>query len=275
MPPSRTIARPASLNGVGLHTGESATLTFRPATGPGIVFRRTDLYGMPLVRAIVENVSETERRTELTEHGVSVSTVEHVLAATAGVGVDDVTVDLSGPEPPAMDGSADSFARALLDAGVIETTRSARTFVVTDPFSLGESYTVRPAPGLTFTTSIEWDHPLIGRQELSVQMSPESFLKEISKARTFGFLNEVKQLRDAGLIKGAGEENAVVLSEDGLVGSALRWDDEFVRHKMLDLLGDITLLGGRLQGEIVAHRPSHKGNVSVTAKIKEEATCKL
>lgn len=274
---SRTISSSATLIGIGLHTGEQVELTFKPASTPGIVFRRTDLPDEPRLAATLENVSSTARRTEISRDGVSVSTVEHVLAAIRGVGVDDVLVDVSGRETPAMDGSAEPFAAALREAGIVETRRPVQTHVITEPFTINEGesvYQVRPADCLRLVASIDWNHPLIGHQEFGLEVTPRSFEIELSRARTFGFLREAEQLKRRGLIKGASEKNVVVLSDDAVIGTELRWADEFVRHKILDLLGDLSLLPGRLQCEIVAHRPSHKGNVAVTERIEKVAAGK-
>jgi UDP-3-O-[3-hydroxymyristoyl] N-acetylglucosamine deacetylase / 3-hydroxyacyl-[acyl-carrier-protein] dehydratase len=230
------------------------------------VFRRTDLPDSPTIPARLSMVQSTERRTALAEGDVGVQTVEHLLAAAAALQIDDLTIELDGPEPPIGDGSFSPYLDALEDAGITEQTGDPVIYRVPAPFNLSEgdaSYVVAPAKSLRITTTIEWSHPLIGRQTGSYEMTPQDFAQEISQARTFGFLREAEALRARGLALGAALESTLVLSEDGLVGGALRWPDEFVRHKAGDILGDLALIGGRVQGHIIATRPSHQGNIAL------------
>jgi UDP-3-O-[3-hydroxymyristoyl] N-acetylglucosamine deacetylase/3-hydroxyacyl-[acyl-carrier-protein] dehydratase len=211
-------------------------------------------------------VQSTERRTALGQGETIVQTVEHLLAAAAALQVDDLTIDLDGPEPPIGDGSFSLYLRALEDAGIAEQPGDPVVYRVPTAFDLTEgdsSYVVAPAKSLRITTTIEWNHPLIGRQTGSYDMTPRAFAEEISEARTFGFLREAEALRARGLALGAALESTLVLSEEGLVGGALRWPDEFVRHKAGDILGDLALIGGRIQGHIVATKPSHQGNIAL------------
>src|SRR5574341_1534396 len=268
----RSIARTAEVSGVGLHTGASATLTFRPAAaGEGIVFRRTDLSGQPRIPAVAANISDVERRTALAAGEASVTTVEHVLAAVAAHGLDDVLIDLDGPEPPNGDGSAQPFFQALAGAGLAELEGAPATFRVQAPLTVQEgdaTYLVAPRDGLRLTVTIEWPHPLIGRQSGCYDITPEGFAADLAAARTFGFAAEAEALKAKGLGKGAGDGSGVLLSTSGVVGTQLRWPDEFVRHKTLDLVGDLALLGGRLQAEIVAFRPSHRANVALVRALQ-------
>ncbi len=264
----RTLAGTAVVQGIGLHTGREATARCIGApSGQGIVFRRIDLAGAPSIRARVADVQSTERRTALGDGDAAVQTVEHLLAAAAALSLDDLTVELDGPEPPIGDGSFAPFLDALSEAGIAEAPGEPVVYRVLAPFTLAEgdsSYVVAPAPSLRLTTTIEWAHPLIGRQTGAYDITPDEFARELAGARTFGFLREADALRARGLALGAGLDSTLVLSEDGLVGdAALRWPDEFVRHKTADILGDLALVGGRIQAHVIATRPSHQGNIAL------------
>jgi len=263
----RTIARPITLEGVGLHLGVPVRLTFQPASsGHGIVFRRSDLPGAPHIPARVEQALLTERRTQLGTDPVSVHTVEHVLAATYGAEVDDLLIDLDGPEPPIMDGSAAPFLDAIRSVGVVAHDGVVASLVLRGPvrFVDGESsYEAWPAQRLELDVSIDFSHPLIGRQQGRYCVTAGVFASELAPARTFGFVREVESLRAAGLIRGASTANAVVLDETSVVDATLRWPDEFLRHKALDVVGDLALAGARIRARIVARKPSHRGTVQL------------
>ncbi|MEO6056138.1 MAG: UDP-3-O-acyl-N-acetylglucosamine deacetylase [Gemmatimonadales bacterium] len=266
--PRRTLAGPAVVQGTGLHTGRQVTARCLGApSGHGIVFQRTDLPGAPRIPARLGGVQSTERRTALGDGDASVQTVEHLLAAAAALGLDDLLVELDGPEPPIGDGSFTPFLAALAGAGTAEAAGEPVVYRVTAPFTLAEgdsSYVVEPAPSLRLTTTIEWPHPLIGRQTGTYDITPEEFTRELAGARTFGFLHEAEALRARGLALGAALDSTLVLSEDGLVGGAtLRWPDEFVRHKTADILGDLALSGGRILAHVTASKPSHQGNIAL------------
>lgn len=266
----RSIAEPASLSGTGLHTGSKTTLTFRPAAmGQGIVFRRVDLPQRPEIPAHFTAVCAVERRTVLGGGGATIDTVEHVLAAVAGHEIDDLYIDVDGPEVPIMDGSAAPFFFALHDAGPVVVGGRVEPLTLLRPVTTREGdaeYRARPGPS-NVTVTVEWDHPLIGRQQGSYGMSPEVFGKELASARTFGFLHEIDELRDRGLIAGGHLGCAIVLSESAVINTELRWDDEFVRHKALDLIGDLALMGGRFNATIEATQPSHRGNIAFARAI--------
>jgi UDP-3-O-[3-hydroxymyristoyl] N-acetylglucosamine deacetylase/3-hydroxyacyl-[acyl-carrier-protein] dehydratase len=261
------IERTATVRGIGLHTGSATTLTFEPASaGRGIVFRRTDLPGAPEIPARLSAVRATDRRTVLGDGAAEVHTVEHVLAAIHGLGVEDVVVALDGPEPPAGDGSFRPFVEALRAAGPVEQAGEPVRYRVSAPFTVteGEStYVISPARGCRLTVTIDFPHPLIGSQAGSWELGPATFERELAGARTFGFTHEVERLRAQGLIQGASTANAVVLDAERVLDTELRWPDEFVRHKAGDLAGDLALLGGRLEAHIVATKPSHQGNVAL------------
>jgi UDP-3-O-[3-hydroxymyristoyl] N-acetylglucosamine deacetylase/3-hydroxyacyl-[acyl-carrier-protein] dehydratase len=266
--PRRTIGGAACLSGIGLHTGTRVSVRCTPApAGAGILFRRVDLPGAPTIPARLSEVRATDRRTALGDGDASVQTVEHLLAAAAALLLDDLIVEVDGPEPPIADGSFEPYLTALGRAGITEQPGEPVVYRVTTPFQLteGESaYIVAPAPSLRLTTTIEWTHPLIGRQAGSYDISPQEFERDLAGARTFGFLHEVEDLRARGLALGADLESTLVLSEEGLVSGALRWPDEFVRHKAGDILGDLALSGGRVQAHVVATKPSHQGNIALT-----------
>jgi len=268
----QTIAREASVRGIGLHTGAAVTVTFRPApSGRRVVFRRTDLKDSPEVAARLEEVEATDRRTVLGHGDQSIHTVEHVLAAVGALALDDLYIDLDGPEPPALDGSFRPWLEALQGAGLAKLDGDPVVYRVQAPFTVTEgasSYVVSPAGVGRVTVAIDFPHPLIGAQAGSYEVTPEAFARDLAGARTFGFLHEVEALKAKGLIKGASTANAVVLTDAGLAeGVTLRWPDEFVRHKAADLIGDLALVGGRVQAHVVATRPSHQGNIALARAI--------
>ena len=267
----RTLARPAVLEGIGLHLGVQCQITFQPATKKqGIVFRRTDCPGAPLIRAHVTEVSGSERRTQLGKGDHAVHTVEHVLAAIAGLGIDDLTIDMNGPEPPILDGSAAPFLTALSEAGLAAVDGEPEFLDLSEPVRIidGSSvYEAYPSSKLELDVTIEFPHPLIGKQSRRFIVTEESFASELSRARTFGFVHEVDALRSRGLIKGASLDNAVVLDDNDILSGALRWNDEFVRHKAMDCIGDLALAGARVRARIVAVKPSHRGTVTLVREM--------
>ena len=273
--PRRTLRRSVTLEGVGMHTGVHTRVTFGAAEpGAGIVFRRADLEGAPTIPARLTSVSGVERRTTLACNGAEVHTVEHLLAALHAFGVDDAVVELTGPEPPILDGSFQPFVEAVQRAEPAEHGGEALQYTVNEPFALREgdaSYLVGPGPALRISTTIEFPHPLIGRQSGTYDITAEAFARELAPARTFGFVREVEKLRSKGLIAGASTANAIVLDEQGVVEGTLRWPDEFVRHKAADLVGDLALVGGRIHAFVVADKPSHRGNVALGNALRRRA----
>lgn len=263
-----TIAAEASFEGVGLHTGESTRVRFRPAEpGTGIRFRRVDLEDAPEIPVDLDHVSSTERGTSLDLGDMHVHTVEHLLAAVAALEIDNIRIDVQGPEVPIGDGSFRPFYDRLCEAGVAEQDADAPVLELARPVSVsvsgGASYTALPADALRISATIEFDHALIARQYASFDIVPESFGRDLAPARTFGFLSEAEALHARGLALGATAENAIVLDDDGLAAGELRFDDEFVRHKIGDIVGDLSLLGRRVRAHIVADRPSHAGNLAL------------
>jgi UDP-3-O-[3-hydroxymyristoyl] N-acetylglucosamine deacetylase/3-hydroxyacyl-[acyl-carrier-protein] dehydratase len=266
-----TVARSATLEGVGLHLGVPCRITFQPAQSrQGIVFRRTDCAGSPRIRAHVSEVSGSERRTQLGKGDHAVHTVEHVLAAVTGLGIDDVTIDMDGPEPPILDGSAAPFLTALTDAGLAALNGDPDFLELSEPVRIidGSSvYEAFPSERLELDVTIEFPHPLIGKQSRRFIIDEKSFAAELSRARTFGFVHEVDALRAKGLIKGASLDNAVVLDDRDILSGELRWHDEFVRHKAMDCIGDLALAGARVRARIVAVKPSHRGTVTLVREL--------
>ena len=239
------------------------------------MFRRVDLKGKPEVPALLSEVEAIERRTAIGKGDTTIHTVEHLLAAVAAHEIDDLIVELSGPEPPILDGSVQPYFEALEQAGPTETGGEPVILSVQAPFTVTEgdaSYIVAPAKELRLTVTIEWPHPLIGRQAGTWTVTPQAFARDLAPARTFGFTSEVAGLQAKGLIKGASSANAIVLDDHGLAdGGQLRWPDEFVRHKAADILGDLALTGGRVRAHIVATRPSHGGNIALAHALARAA----
>jgi UDP-3-O-[3-hydroxymyristoyl] N-acetylglucosamine deacetylase/3-hydroxyacyl-[acyl-carrier-protein] dehydratase len=272
----RGITGDATVEGVGLHLGRRCRLTFRPAvTGTGVTFRRTDRPTAPAIPADVGIAVLTERRTQLGVGEDALHTVEHVLAAVAGLEIDDVLIEMDAAEPPIADGSAAPFVAALERAGIAEDGGVASYLTLARPVRVvdGDSvYEAHPANRFELQVSIDFPHPAIGRQEGDYVVTRESFVRELSGARTFGFVREIDALRAKGLIRGGSTENAIVLDDREVIGTSLRWPDEFVRHKALDCVGDLALAGRRVRARIVAHRPSHRGTVRLVRAMTEAAT---
>ena len=273
----QTLAGPATLQGIGVHTGDAAEVTLRPADpDTGIRFRRTDLEGEPEVRASLDNVAGTELGTTLADGEAEVRTVEHVLSAVAALEVDNVVIELTGPEVPILDGSFAPFVEGIRGAGIVAQDRPARVWELSQPVMIdgpnGGHYVAAPANDFRISATIEFDHPLIRRQFASFNID-DTFDDELARARTFGFLRDKEELQDQGLALGSSLENTVVLDDEGVVDGVggLRYEDEFVRHKMGDLVGDLAVLGGRVRSHIVAERPSHAGNFELAKAIRSSA----
>lgn len=267
-----TLAHEVELAGVGIHTGEATNVRIRPAAaGTGVVFRRTDVADQADIPAALAFVTSTELGTTLGAGGVEVSTVEHLLAALAALGIDNAAVELDGPEVPILDGSFGPWIEAAQEAGKESQPDGATTIEIADAMTVqgegGSSYVAVPHPGLRVSATIDFDHASIGRQYGDFRLDGPGFEREIAPARTFGFYEEADALRSRGFGRGASLDNTVVLDGDGVMNGDLRYPDEFLRHKVGDLLGDLSLVGGRLRGHIVADRPSHAGNVALARAI--------
>ena len=258
----QTIAEKISCTGIGLHSGMPVQLSLFPArASSGIVFVRTDLD--PVVEIPVRSgaVSSTRFATTLSNGKATVRTVEHLLAALYGLEIDNLRVEVNGPELPILDGSAASYVYLLRSAGVFTQRESNSVLRIHSPIVVHDGarrISIEPARVLRISYAVEFDHPSIGRQEYRMEADPLHFEREISAARTFGFLSEVDGLRRSGFARGGSLENAVVLDDDGVMNTGgLRWPDEFVRHKVLDLFGDLATLGIRIQGHVSVERGGH------------------
>jgi UDP-3-O-[3-hydroxymyristoyl] N-acetylglucosamine deacetylase/3-hydroxyacyl-[acyl-carrier-protein] dehydratase len=275
-PSQRTIARKITLDGVGVHSGEGASIRFTPAeVGTGIRFRRTDLEGAPEIPATVEHVVATELGTTLAVGDARVLTVEHVMAALSGGCIDNVLIEVDGPEVPIRDGSFQEYSLALRDAGAVDQGEEAEILtlpsVVHVEESGGSSYVVTPADALRISATIDFEDQRIGRSFGSFLVDESSFQSDLAPARTFGFQADAEALHARGLALGASLANSVVIGEDGVMNEGgLRFEDEFLRHKVGDLVGDLALLGGRLSAHVVAERPSHAGNVALARAIRKQ-----
>ena len=273
----RSLKNAIRATGVGLHTGEKVYLTLHPAApDTGIVFRRTDLDPVVEIQAKAENVGDTKLSTTLMNGDVRVSTVEHLLSAFAGLGIDNVIVDVSAPEVPIMDGSAGPFVFLLQSAGICEQDAPKKFIRVKRNVTTridDKVTTFKPFDGFKVNFAIEFDHPVFKSQTLkaSFDFSTTSFVKEVSRARTFGFMHEFEYLRSVGLARGGSFENAIVVDEFQILNEdGLRYEDEFVKHKILDAIGDLYLLGNSLIGEFDAHKSGHAlNNASLRALIAD------
>jgi UDP-3-O-[3-hydroxymyristoyl] N-acetylglucosamine deacetylase len=274
MDAQRSLRRQISCNGIGLHSGNKVNLTLKPAPADfGIRFRRTDL-GDHEVPATVQNLNGIQLATGLQRNEVSVETVEHLLAALVSVGIDNVIVELNSPEVPIMDGSAAPFLYLIQEAGVKRLAAPRKYLKIVRPISISRGdkrIALYPSDSFKVTYSISYDHPLLRHQHRTLTITEESFAEDIAPARTFTFLKDVEMLRQNGLALGGSLENAIVLGETGVL-NALRFDDEFVRHKILDAVGDLALVGYPVIGHLVAHRAGHALHTEFATKILEEAS---
>lgn len=272
----RTLKNVIRATGVGLHTGEKVFLTLRPAAvNTGIVFRRIDLEPVVDIEALLDNVSSTRMSTTLERDGVRISTVEHLMSAFAGLGIDNVFVDLTAAEVPIMDGSAGPFVFLIESAG-IEEQRAPKKFI-----RIKQSVEVRdgdkwakfdPYDGFKVDLTIDFDHPAVqsSQQHASIDFLESSFIKDVSRARTFGFLDEVEALQEAGLARGGSLDNAIVMDAFHILNDeGLRYRDEFVKHKILDAVGDLYLLGHLLVGAFSAHKSGHSMNNRLLRRLLE------
>ena len=273
MEKQKTISREASLEGVGLHTGNKSRVVFKPAPENfGIKFVRVDLPEKPIINASFTHVSGTAvRGTTIANGPGKVHTVEHLLAVCSGLGIDNLEIEINNNEPPIMDGSAKPFAEVLLAAGLVEQNaeRSYMTFKEPVHFkSNNAEYSAYPADHLSIDCTVGYDHPLLKEQKISLDINPEIFLKEVAPARTFCFDYEIEALKSKGLAKGGSFSNAIIVGLTGIHNTdPLRFQDEFVRHKLLDLLGDLYLLGMPLKARIVAVKCGHNHNIEFAREL--------
>jgi len=266
----KTIKKAVGVSGVGLHTGCEVSLELLPApVDTGIVFRRLDLQGFQ-IEAQRRWVSRVVLATTLMKRGVMLSTVEHLLSAIYGSGIDNIFIDIDSLEVPILDGSSLPFVEMLEKSGIEEQESERKLLVVEKTIRLEEKekfISIEPHPSFRISYEIDFDHPAIGRQKLDLEMSPANYASEIAPARTFGFFAEVEDLLKKGLIRGGSFDNAVVLGDEGVMNGELRVPDEFVRHKVLDLIGDISLCGYHLAGHVKAYRAGHSLHTNLATEI--------
>jgi len=258
----KTISQQVSCQGVGLHSGQTVTLTIKPAPpNQGRIFVRTDLPGKPRISAIFQKVVDTSLATVLGSDGAIVSTTEHLMAALTGLGIDNITLEMDSYEVPIMDGSAAKFADLIAQAGVCVQDTPKVFFIMKMPLEINEgdkSIRLEPYNGFKIACTIDFKHPLIGHQDYSLDITPDRFASEIAPARTFGFLHELDMMRNFGLAKGGSLDNAIVVDKDKILNEdGLRFENEFVRHKILDCIGDFSLLGMPVRGLITIHKSGH------------------
>ncbi len=257
-------------SGIGLHSGAPVSMRILPAAaGTGIVFRRTDLDGFE-IEATSRNVARVSYATSLMKKGVLISTTEHLLSAFTGLGVDNATVELDNLELPILDGSALPFVELIQSVGLRKQRRPRRYMRILREVEMREGnkfISVYPAETYSVSYSINFPHPLIGKETFQVELSNGSYLKNIAAARTFGSREDEKAMRNMGLIRGASRDNCIVLTRDGVENGPLRFPDEFVRHKVLDLVGDLALLGKPILGKIVADRAGHSMHTALVSRV--------
>jgi UDP-3-O-[3-hydroxymyristoyl] N-acetylglucosamine deacetylase len=268
-----TLSKSVGITGTGLHTGVDVSMTLRPApANTGYIFVRTDLDNFE-IPASVEYISHCSYATTLMRRGVVLSTCEHLLSALRGTGVDNCFIDIDNIELPILDGSSENFVELIERAGVIDLEEKRRTLMIRDRVEIdqgGRKMSVEPADRFEIECSIEFPHPFIKRQAYKFVMGNGSFGREIAAARTFGFTHEIDALRKANLAQGGSLENAIVLTEDGMLNETpLRYPDEFVRHKILDIIGDLALLGMPVQGRFTAEKSGHSVHAVLMSKLLE------
>src|SRR5213595_1471388 len=275
MDAQRTLRRAVSCAGIGLHSGRKVTLSLKPAPANfGIRFRRADLGGLE-IPATVTNLGGIQYATGLSLREGSVETIEHLLAALVSLGVDNVVVELNHPEVPIMDGSAAPFIYLIHEAGLKRLAAPKRFLKIVRPIALSRGdkrIALYPSDHFKVTYSISFDHPMLRHQSRTLRITEDTFAEELAPARTFTFLKDVEMLRQNGLALGGSLENAIVLGETGVLNNALRFEDEFVRHKILDAVGDLALVGFPVIGHLVAHRAGHALHTEFAAKILEETS---
>ncbi len=272
----KTIKNQIEVEGIGLHSGQKAKLRFKPAMpNTGIVFVRTDLLGSPFIKVSSNKVVDTKLATTLGSDRFKVSTVEHCLCAMSALRIDNLIIELEGEEIPIIDGSSKHFLLALQKVGLIEQDWARKYWVLQDAIRVeqGDKWAeVTPYHGLRVSVSVEFDHPKIKSQSLDLDINESVFASEIAGARTFGFMSDVERLQKLGLAKGGSLSNAIVLDDEKILNpEGLRWPDEFVRHKLLDALGDLSLLGFPLMGHLKLHKAGHELMHRLVEKIIQES----
>ncbi|WII73745.1 UDP-3-O-acyl-N-acetylglucosamine deacetylase [Bdellovibrio sp. 22V] len=273
----KTIRKKTVVHGIGIHSGDSCTLTFKPAPpDSGVYFIRSDLPGNPSLKVTAKNVQATSHQTTIGGEFFSVATIEHCLSALSALRIDNLFIELDGPEIPIGDGSARDFLQALLAVGIVEQDQPRKYCYITEPiyFSEGEKHAyVVPYHGLRLTVTIDFPNPVIGKQTIDLDINEQSFGRDVANARTFGFMKDVEALKARGLAKGGSLDNCIVLDGDQVVNpEGLRWADEFVRHKALDALGDLVTLEMPLMGHVVLYKAGHDIMNKLVKKIWDSPT---
>ena len=268
----KTLKEKVGCTGIGLHTGKKIRLNIRPARiDTGIKFIRTDLAGRPTIKAHFDNVIDTTLATTIGNKKCRVSTIEHLMATFFGLGIDNAVVELDGPEVPIMDGSAAPFVFLIKSAGIREQNKPKHFIVIKKPFKMDEgdrSVFIYPSNEIKITYMIDFWHPLLRNQEYELNFSGRDFVREISRARTFGFLSDVQTLKANGLARGGSLDNAVVIDDFRIINEGgLRFNDEFVRHKILDFIGDLSIVGGPVIGRFVVKKSGHYLNHCMLQKL--------
>jgi len=265
----RTIRRQVAVEGIGLHSGDPVKLTLSPAAADtGILFRAAD---GTLVPADIDHVVDGRGATTLGAFGVRVRTIEHLMAAAAALGIDNLVADMSAEEVPALDGSSKPFVDLLYSAGAVTLPVPRRPLAVREPLRVGDDkrwLEITPSDTFRITYTLDNPHPVVGLQVASLEVSETTFVEELAPARTYGFLRDVAMMRKNGLARGGSLDNAVVVGKRSVLNDSLRYQDEFVRHKMLDLVGDLWLLGRPLVGHVTAHNGGHALNHELVAAVR-------
>ena len=276
MEKQQTIINQVSLKGVGIHTGNKASLTFKPAeVDSGVTFIRTDILGSPRIKAEVRSLLQVpfSRRSSIGNHQAEVQTVEHLMAALSSLGIDNIDIQIDNLEVPGLDGSAINFVEALEKAGLAQQDKAKYVFIVKEPICVQEgssSITILPSKEFKISYTLNYDHPMLAAQFLEIAVNAESFKTALSPARTFCLESEARELQSQGLGLGASYDNTLVVGKTEVVKNKLRFPDEFVRHKILDLIGDLYLAGCPILGHVVALKSGHSVNLKVAQKIYEQ-----
>ena len=278
MDKQKTIQKEATVKGIGLHTAKEANLIFKPAdVDRGINFVRTDLPGRPLVEARIENslsYSRSPRRTSIAKNGTELYTIEHLMAALSGLGIDNLSIEINNEEVPGLDGSSESFFNILMEAGLKQQDKPRHHYSIKEPIVIEEdnsSIIALPSSEFKISYTLSYSHPLLKAQFMETSINSQIFKRELASARTFCLEDEAGELQHQGFGQGANYENTLVFGKDGIIiKNKLRYNDEFVRHKILDLLGDLYLLGEPIEGHIIALKSGHSLNLKLVRRIKEQ-----
>jgi UDP-3-O-acyl N-acetylglucosamine deacetylase len=269
-----TISAEFKMSGAGIHSGEKSEITVKPTDSGGIRFKRMDINGHPEIPARLDLVTGTDRGTNLGIGDVKIMTVEHIMSAFMGLEVDHVIVEIIGAELPIMDGSFLPFCEAITAVGLTGLPECAEVWSIQEPLSVdcsnGTTYNIFPSEHLEISAQIDFQHKFIGKQAGVFQVNTDTFISEIAPARTFGFKSEVGSLKKRGLSLGASLNNVIILDEEGVINGKLRFRDEFLRHKVGDMIGDLALIGKRIRANIICEKPGHEGNISLAKSFRNK-----